>query len=199
MTIQGIYARRAFPGFVGYSPQYLEKEFTTTGHDAHETALLWWFYTTRGNGPGSFQWTEGFGDYAEFLYDETYKKPIPKVFQYFRKKYLELPFENDVPHHQLRGNTPQEIVHGKYPWLMHILRYVEGDSAFHKAMRLLFKRFQFRTFSMSEFVLTLEQACGQSLKWWREEWLERKGVPALSLKSDIQKSKLNYQIKMILE
>lgn len=41
VNLDGIYARRAFPGFVGYNPSYLEKEFTTTGFDAHETALLW--------------------------------------------------------------------------------------------------------------------------------------------------------------
>ncbi|MFQ6104331.1 MAG: M1 family metallopeptidase, partial [Candidatus Glassbacteria bacterium] len=198
VTIEGINARRAFPGFVGYDPQYLEKEFLTTGHDAHETALLWWFYTIRGSGPGGFQWTEGFGDYAEFLYDDVYGKPIPEIFRYFREKYLKLPFENDVPYQQLRGNTPQEILHGKYPWLMHILRYVMGDIYFKKAMRLLFERFRFETFSMSEFVQALEEAGGKSLVWWREEWLERKGVPVISLESDIKRGDDSYHTKIIL-
>lgn len=198
-TINGIYARRAFPGFVGYEPGYLEKEFTSTGHDAHETALLWWWYTLRGAGPGSFQWTEGFGDYAEILYDEASHKPIPKIFQRFRQDYLAMPAAQDVPYTDLRGSTPQEIVHGKYPWLMHLVRYLVGDSSFQQAMKLVFERFKFRTFSMDEFISTLEEGCGQSLKWWREEWLERKGTPMISVNSEIQEHGSRYRISCTLE
>jgi hypothetical protein len=197
-TISDMNARRAFPGFVGYNPEYLEKEFATTGHDAHETALLWWDYTIRGNGPGAFQWTEGFGDHAEFLYDEACGKPIPKIFELLRDRYLSLPVEQDLPYYELSGNTPQEIIHGKYPWLMRVMRYVVGDKAFKNAMELVFYRFRFHTFSMSEFVSTLEEGCGESLKWWRQEWLERKGVPTISLRSEIEQRGREYQIRVVL-
>lgn len=198
INLDGIYARRAFPGFVGYNPRYLEKEFTTTGFDAHETALLWWFYTIRGDGQGSFQWTEGFGDYAEFLYDEKYQKPIPDIFQYFRTKYLSLSSQEDVLYYELTGNTPQEIVHGKYPWLMHLFRYVVGDDKFRDAMKLIFQKFLFRTFTMDEFIGVLEEGCGHSLKWWREEWLERKGIPVISLKAEVSFDDNFYNIRCIL-
>jgi len=199
VTVDGMYARRAFPGFVGYEPRYLEKEFTTTGHDAHETSLLWWGYIIHGSGPGSFQWTEGLGDYAEILYDEQYKKPIPKIFAKFRSEYLSLPAEQDVPYTELTGNTPQKILHGKYPWLMHVVRYVIGDSAFHKVMKMVFQRFRFRTFSMAEFISTLEKGSGQSLRWWRDEWLNRKGVPEIAMKSRVQRTNSGYRITCILE
>lgn len=198
LNLDGIYARLAFPGFIGYNSSYLEKEFTTTGFDAHETALLWWFYTIRGDGPGSFQWTEGFGDYAEFLYDEKYQKPIPEIFQYFRNKYLSLPSEKDVLYYELTGSTPQEIIHGKYPWLMHVLRYIVGNEKFQETMKLIFQKFQFRTFTMDEFISVLEDGCKQSLQWWREEWLERKGVPVISLESEISYNENYYEIKCIL-
>ena len=199
VTIGGMYARRAFPGFVGYEPRYLEKEFTTTGHDAHETSLLWWTYTLHGTGPGSFQWTEGFGDYSEILYDELFQKPLPKIFQRFRGEYLATPAEQDLLYSELRGNTPQKFIHGKYPWLMHIVRSVVGDSAFRNALKLVFQRFQYRTFSMSDFISTLEEGCGQSLQWWREEWLERKGVPTIALNSQIQKRDSHYAVVCTLK
>jgi aminopeptidase N len=182
VTLDSIYARRAFDGFVGYSPAYLARELTTTGLDAHETSLLWWGHTTAGRGPGSFQWTEGLGDYAEILYDQARHRPAPAIFDRFRAGYLALPTDSDVPYTALRGSTPQDIVHGKYPWLMQVMRYVVGDRAFRKGMRLLFDRYRFRTFSMDEFVATLEEGIGQSLAWWRAEWLERKGVPELTLR-----------------
>jgi hypothetical protein len=199
VTIRGMYARRAFPGFVGYEPRYLEKEFTTTGHDAHETSLLWWTYTLHGTGPGSFQWTEGFGDYAEILYDEVYQKPIPKIFQRFRREYLATLTEQDLLYSELRGNTPQKFIHGKYPWLLHVVRSVVGDSAFQSALKLVFQRYQYRTFSMSEFISTLEEGCGQSLQWWREEWLGRKGVPMIAVNSQIQRRDSRYVVTCTLE
>jgi hypothetical protein len=181
VTTTGVYARRAYPGFVGYEPRYLEKEFTTTGHDAHETSLLWWTYTSHGRGTGSFQWSEGFGDYAELMYDRAFGKPVPPIFSRFRSEYLALPADKDFLYCELGGNTPQKFVHGRYPWLMHLVRHVVGDSAFVRGMQLVFARFAHRTFSMDEFVVTLEEGCGQSLRWWRDEWLERKGVPELSM------------------
>ena len=182
VTLENMYARRAFAGFIGYSPAYLDKEMARTGHDAHETSLLWWGYTTGGRGPGSFQWTEGLGDYVETLYDEARGKPIPKNFDLFREDYLRTPAGEDVPYTQLRGNTPQKIVHGKYPWLMHVMRYVVGDGPFRSGLRLLFERYRFRTFSMDEFVSTLEEGTGSRLGWWKEEWLERQGVPTIRLR-----------------
>ncbi len=199
VTIRGMYARRAFTGFVGYEPRYLEKEFSTTGLDAHETALLWWGYTMRGNGPGNFQWTEGFGDYAEILFDEEYGKSIPKNLTYFREKYLETPAAGDLLFSELRGNTPQELIHGKYPWLMHLVRYVVGDSSFRKAMRLVFERFRYRTFPMNEFISVLEEGCGQPLGWFRKEWLERRGVPEVELRSRVQKIGSAYRLTCIIE
>ncbi|MEG8946955.1 M1 family metallopeptidase [Rosettibacter firmus] len=198
INLEGIYARLAFPGFVGYSSNYLEKEFATTGFDAHETALLWWFYTIRGEGAGSFQWTEGFGDYAEFLYDEKYQKPIPEIFQNFRNEYLTMSPHQDVLYYDFTGNTPQKIIHGKYPWLMHLIRYKIGDEKFRETMKLIFNKFRFRTFSMEEFIAVLEEGSGQSLQWWKQEWLERKGVPVITFKSEVQKNNDSYLIKCTL-
>ncbi|HSC78382.1 MAG TPA: hypothetical protein VLB32_07445 [Candidatus Acidoferrales bacterium] len=194
VTLTGTYARRAFPGFVGYSPSYLAKVFQQTGYDAHETSLLWWGLTTRGKGPGAFQWTEGFGDYVEVLYAEERKKPLDPIFARFRSQYLALPLEQDVLYGELRGSTPQAIVHGRYPWLMQMLRDQIGAAAFRRSLRLLFHRYRFRGFTMDEFIATFEEASGQSLRSWREQWLERKGVPALTLKASAAPVGAAYRI-----
>jgi aminopeptidase N len=199
ITLTGMGARRAFAGFVGYEPGYLKKELTTTGYDAHETALLWWGYTVRGKGPGSSQWAEGFGDYAEILYDEKYHKPVAKIFDYFREKYLATPAENDPLYSELRASTDQKFIHGKYPWLMHLVRYVVGDSRFKRAMKLVFVKFKYRAFTMDDFLAALEQGSGRSLRLFREEWLERRGVPDIRLKSDVQENRTGFLITCTLE
>ncbi|MFW5952391.1 MAG: M1 family metallopeptidase [Gemmatimonadota bacterium] len=197
VTLEGTFARRAFSGFIGYSPSYLEKELTTTGHDAHETALLWWGHTVRGRGPGAFQWTEGLGDYVELYYDDARGLPYPAIFERFRREYLASP---DVDRHysELRGNAPQKLVHGRYPWLMHVLRYRIGDDAFRSAIRLLFDRYRHRTFTLDEMVAALEEGAGQPLEWWREEWLERPGVPVLSVEHETETLEDAYRVRGVI-
>jgi hypothetical protein len=151
VTISGMYARRAFPGFVGYTPAYLEKTMAGDGYDGHETALLWWGYATRGQGRGAFQWTEGFGDYVEIMYAEARGKALPANLRRARDAYLALPPGSDVALADLRGNTPQPLIHGRLPWLMAAQRACLGDERFRAAIRRLFDEFRYRTFTLEEF------------------------------------------------
>lgn len=184
--VEGIYARRALAGAVIYSPKYLAGEFETTGHDAHETALLWWFYTIAGRGPGSYQWIEGFGDYAEMLYDEARGLPIPGNFEKYRDGYLRMAGTSEEPPITApRGPLAGNFIHGRLPWLMHLVRFAAGDSAFDAGVRHLFDRWRFRSFTLDEFVSTLSEGTGQPLDWWRDEWLHRGGVPEIAWHADI--------------
>jgi hypothetical protein len=198
-TVDGIFARRALAGGVIYNSQYLADELRTTGHDAHETALLWWFFTIAGKGPGSYQWTEGFGDYAEMLYDEARSLPVPADFESYRRGYLRMAGTPDEPPITApRGPLAGNFVHGRLPWLMHLLRFAVGDSAFGRGVRLLFERWRFRSFTLEEFAGTLAQGTGQPLDWWRGEWLERGGVPELSWHADITPDSGGWRVAVSL-
>jgi hypothetical protein len=194
-TVDGIYARRALAGSVIYAPAYLRQEMDSTGLDAHETALLWWFHTIAGRGPGSYQWTEGFGDYAEFLYDEARGRPLPPIVERFRRGYLRIAgTAEEPPIAAPRGPQGGNVVHGRLPWTMHVLRFAVGDSAFDGAMRLLFERWRFRSFTLDEFVATLAEGAGQSLDWWKDEWLDRSGVPELAWHATIAPGGGDHQV-----
>jgi hypothetical protein len=194
-TVDGIFARRAVAGGVIYDASYLAEELRTTGHDAHETALLWWFYTIAGRGPGSYQWTEGFGDYAEMLYDEARGLPVPADFESYRRGYLRMAGTPDEPPIMApRGPLAGNFVHGRLPWVMHVLRFAVGDSAFGRGVRLVFDRWRFRSFTLDEFVATLAEGTGQPLDWWRQDWLERGGVPELTWHADIAPDSGGYRV-----
>ena len=197
-TVEGIFARRAVAGGAIYSPAYLDREMRSTGHDAHETALLWWFYTVAGRGPGSFQWIEGFGDYAEVLYDEARGRPIPPIFESFRLGYLGMagmPEEPSITEPN-RGPRWGNYVHGRLPWLMHLLRFAAGRVAFDRGLRLLFERWRFKSFTLEEFVSTLAEGTGEPLDWWRSEWLERGGVPELTWRSVVHPERDGFQVSL---
>ncbi len=194
-TVEGIFARRAVAGGVLYDAPYLADELRTTGHDGHETALLWWFFTIAGRGPGSYQWIEGFGDYAEFLYDEAHGLPIPADFESYRRGYLRMAgTPEEPPITAPRGPLAGNFVHGRLPWVMHLLRFAVGDSAFDRGVRLLFDRWRFRSFTLDEFVATLAEGTGQPLDWWRRDWLERGGVPEITWHADIAPDSGGYRV-----
>jgi aminopeptidase N len=198
-TVEGIFARRAVAGGVIYEARYLADELRTTGHDAHETALLWWFYTIAGRGPGSYQWTEGFGDYAEMLYDEARGLPVPADFESYRRGYLRMAGTPDEPPITApRGPLAGNFVHGRLPGVMHLLRFAVGDSAFGRGVRLLFDRWRFRSFTLQEFVATMAEGTGQPLDWWRREWLERGNVPQLAWHADISPDSGGYRVTVSL-
>jgi hypothetical protein len=199
-TVEGIYARRAVAGGVIYSPAYLAQEFDATGHDAHETALQWWFYTTAGRGPGAYQWTEGFGDYAELLYDEARGLPVPPIFERYRQGYLRIAGTADEPPITApRGPQGGNVVHGRLPWLMHLLRFAVGDSAFARGTRLVFDRWRFRSFTLDELVATLAEGAGTSLDCWRREWLDRGGVPELAWQSSVAPGAGGFLVTVTVE
>jgi aminopeptidase N len=108
-------------------------------------------------------------------------------------------FSDDVSITQLRGNTPQKIIHGKYPWLMHVLRYRMGDAAFRSGVRTLFSRFRFRTYSLDDFVQVFAEAAHTSLDWWKTEWLDRPGVPVLRLSYSIESRANGLRLSGALE
>jgi hypothetical protein len=199
-SVDSIFARRAVAGGVIYAPAYLRRELDSTGHDAHETALLWWFFATAGRGPGSYQWTEGFGDYAEFLYDELRGKPIPPDFERYRAGYLRTAGTADEPPFTApRGPLSGNYIHGRLPWLMHVVRFAVGDSAFRRAVRLVFDRYRFRSFTIEEFVATLSEGAGAPLDWWKAEWIDRKGVPELAWHSSVARDSSGWRVSVDVE
>ena len=156
VTLTGMFARRAFPGFVGYEPSFLAQTMARDGYDGHETALLWWGYGAQGEGPGAFQWTEGFGDYVEILYDEASKRPIAFNLQRAREQFLAIS-GTPPPLTELRGSTPQPLVHGRLPWMMEALRHAIGDESFRRGIRALFTRYRARTFTLDQFFRVFEE------------------------------------------
>ncbi len=87
-------------------------------------------------------------------------------------------------------------VHGRLPWLMHLLRFAAGDAAFDRAGRLFFQRWRFRSFTLDEFVATLAEGTGKSLDWWRDEWLNRGGVPELTWRSEVAREPGGFRVSL---
>ncbi len=197
VELEGLHARRALNSFIAYSPEYLNKVYSTEGYEAHETALLWWGYTIGGKGKGGWQWMEGFGDYAEHLYCEYARLPLTSNLQKFQLEYFFLAPEQDKRFSDLDGSAAQALIHGKGPAIMEMLRYVVGDKRFFEALKNLFREKRFSSLTLEEFREMMEKGTGRKLKTFFDEWVYRSGAPRLTMDHKIRKTyKGEYRVDL---
>ena len=52
---------------------------------------------------------------------------------------------------------------------------------------MTFERYGQRTFSMDEFITAFAEGTGDSLGWWRRDWLERPGVPEIDVETRVRR------------
>jgi len=68
----------------------------------------------------------------------------------------------------------------KGAWTLHMLRGLIGDAAFWTGIRDYYKTFRDSNATTADFRRTMEQASGQQLGWFFDQWLTRGGLPKLS-------------------
>ena len=71
-------------------------------------------------------------------------------------------------------------IYQKGAWTLHMLRGLIGDAAFWTGIRDYYKRFRDSNATTADFRRAMEQASGQDLAWFFDQWLTRGGFPKLS-------------------
>ncbi len=157
---------------------------------AHEAAHQWW-----GNLVSYRDWSEtwlseSFATYSEYLFsrhdlgedegalnlrnkqnaylDEArtrYRRPI--VF--YRWRY---PNDNFDRHTYQKGAA-----------VLHMLRFVLGDAAFFRTLRLFLRENAYRPVDTHDFMKAVKEATGQNLDWFFEQWIYRPGHPKFDVAS----------------
>ncbi len=61
------------------------------------------------------------------------------------------------------------------------LRRELGDDTFHRGLKAVTKDYAFRSITLAQFKMEIEQAAHQDLGWFWDQWLKRTGVPSLSV------------------
>ena len=67
----------------------------------------------------------------------------------------------------------------KGAWTLHMLRGLIGDAAFWTGIRDYYRSFRDANATTADFRRTMEQASGQELGWFFDQWLTRGGLPKL--------------------
>jgi aminopeptidase N len=153
----------------------------------HEVAHQWW-----GNAVTESDWddvwlSEGFATYFTHLYTEQFggrdafvqelKDSVPVII----KTQNENPGAS-VVHHTLSdmSKVTSRLTYQKGGWTLHMLRGIIGTEAFWTGIRDYYRRYRDGNASTADFRQVMEQASGQQLSWFFDQWLNRAGIPAVS-------------------
>ncbi len=149
----------------------------------HEIAHQWF-----GNSVTESDWdhvwlSEGFATYFTHLFIEHASGRDDFVAGLVRDRKWIREFDQKSPnyriiHDNLRDMTKVLNPGGTYlkgGWTLHMLRGVIGDAAFWTGIRDYYRRYRDSNATTADFRRTMEQASGQELAWFFDQWLTRGG------------------------
>jgi len=162
---------------------------------AHELSHMWW-----GDMITCGEWkdvwlNEGFATYCEALWKE-YKEGDAAYRNYM--EWLATPYFLEDSGHRFPiydPQTPEEMwsytIYHKGAWVLHMLRYVLGDSTFFDTMRAYADSFGYGNAITSDFQRICERVSGNSLDWFFEEWIYMAGYPEYEWTWNVVREKSN--------
>jgi aminopeptidase N len=149
---------------------------------AHETAHQWFGDSVTEKDWDDVWLSEGFATYFAALATEHYEGPdaLAAAMQQMRDEVLrseeKLPGVAVVQSRPWNG-IPNGIVYQKGGWVLHLLRGQIGTEKFWAGIREYYRRYRDGNASTADFRRVMEEASGQDLEWWFQQWLYRPGSP----------------------
>ncbi len=145
--------------------------------DAHELSHQWWGDMVTCNDFANIWLNEGFASYAEVLWQEHEYGQAAKKSQLAGQEYAV--FFSDSVGSSVRypiynppvGYLFGTAVYDKGSWVLHMLRYILGDSLFFNGMADYGQTYMYSTASTQQFQNEMEAYSGQDLDWFFNEWV----------------------------
>ncbi|HET9064680.1 MAG TPA: M1 family metallopeptidase [Gemmatimonadales bacterium] len=151
---------------------------------AHEIAHQWF-----GNAVTEGDWddvwlSEGFATYFTLLYREhargrdDFVSGLAQSRETIRKFYAETP-DYRVVHDGLRdmSQVTNGMTYQKGAWTLHMLRNLIGDEAYWRGIQAYYREHFNGNASTADFQRAMEEASGQSLDAFFDQWLRQGGIP----------------------
>ncbi|MBD3369732.1 T9SS type A sorting domain-containing protein [Candidatus Fermentibacteria bacterium] len=163
---------------------------------AHEMSHMWW-----GDCVTEAEWSdvwlsEGFATYSEALWSEYYSDSA----------YTEYMVENIMIPYLRSGETfpltapgePSEYwsytTYEKGASVLHMLRYVLGDTNFYNALAHYFDHHSFRTATTVDLMEHMEVEYGDTLDWFFDSWAYGEGYPIYDFDYSWQQSGSDWEL-----
>jgi hypothetical protein len=156
---------------------------------AHEIAHQWWGHTVTYESDEDLWLCESFAEYMAGMYLEA-EKPAGE-FEYKLKTWRQKAMNADkmVPLDQLtrmeykyfRAGKADELLYGRGPYLVHMLRTLVGEEAFLNILRRFCAEYAGEDVNISLFQQTVARVAGENYDWFFQQWVRGAGVPDVHL------------------
>ncbi len=152
----------------------------------HEIAHSWWGNSvfvddSLGN------WVEALTTYtADYLYERRKAEKDAKEFRLGKLRgYRNFAQDDEALKDFIDSTTPSSraVGYNKGMMVFNMLEDAVGEEAFNKGLKDFYKKYAFKRASWKDIEDAFEDASGDDLKWFFEQWVFRKGGPSLSLDS----------------
>lgn len=175
---------------------------------AHELAHQWW-----GDLVTCKDWTqiwlnESFATYSEYLWrehsrghDEARFVIFQDFLTYVREDWTSHRRPIDCRKYRFSEELMDRHAYEKGACVLDMLRWTLGDDGFFRSLAHYLKKFEFGVAETNDFKVAIEEATGQNLHWFFDQWLHSAGYPELEVTAEWQREQklLRLSVKQTQE
>ena len=175
---------------------------------AHELAHQWW-----GDLVTCKDWTqiwlnESFATYSEYLWrehsrgrDEARFVIFQDFMTYLREDWTSHRRPIDCRRYRFSEELMDRHAYEKGACVLDMLRWTLGDEGFFRSLAVYLKKFEFDVAETNDFKVAIEEATGQNLHWFFDQWLHSAGYPELEVGYEWQREQkmLRVSVKQVQE
>jgi aminopeptidase N len=175
---------------------------------AHELAHQWW-----GDLVTCKDWTqiwlnESFATYSEYLWrehsrgrDEARFVIFQDFMTYLREDWTGHRRPIDCRYYRFSEELMDRHAYEKGACVLDMLRWTLGDEGFFRSLAHYLKKFEFGVAETNDFKVAIEEATGQNLHWFFDQWLYGAGYPELEVEYEWQRDQkmLRVSVKQVQE
>lgn len=202
--LANVQSKTRFGGMENASNIFYNENTITESLIAHEVAHQWF-----GNSVTEIDWphvwlSEGFATYWTMIYREAMygRDAIVPTLEETRNNVLA--FHRGSPDRPVIDTTVTDLMdylnansYQKGGWVLHMLRYRIGDDAFFAGMRTYYERYRNGNASTADLRRVMEEASGDDLNAFFDQWLRRPGQPRLAGTWSYTNNTLTVQLEQI--
>ncbi|HMV86711.1 MAG TPA: M1 family aminopeptidase [Blastocatellia bacterium] len=168
---------------------------------AHELAHQWW-----GDLVTCKDWTqiwlnESFATYSEYLWrehscgrDEARFVIFQDFLTYLREDFTSHRRPIVCRKYRFSEDVMDRHAYEKGACVLDMLRWELGDEAFFRSLSHHLKKFEFGVAETNDFRVSIEEATGQNLHWFFDQWLHGAGYPELEVSYEWQRDRKMLRI-----
>ncbi|MFM8288379.1 MAG: M1 family aminopeptidase [Planctomycetaceae bacterium] len=159
------------------------EDVSSIGLVAHELAHQWWGDLVTCKDWGELWLNEGFATYFATLWTEHDQGMDEASWERWNEaagyRGEDAGYRRSIVNYRY-GRPEQMFDSHSYPKggrVLHMLRHELGDELFWRSLNLYLTAHQYRTVETANLRIAIEEASGESLNWFFDQWLYRAGHP----------------------